>query len=93
MSKLLSASLAAASLATVLAAQTPAPEGAKVDSHEQNIKAYVEALRSDVRSSKAQVMGAVMQLDSDDATKFLAGLQAVRERIDEHRRSGYQSRS
>jgi hypothetical protein len=57
-------------LATVLAAQTPVPQDAKADRHELNIKAYTEALRSDIRSSKAQIMGAVMQLDSDDATKF-----------------------
>jgi hypothetical protein len=70
MKKLLSPLLGGLLLATVLAAQTPAPEGAKADSHEQNIKAYVEALRHDIRNSKAQIMGAVMQLDSDDATKF-----------------------
>jgi hypothetical protein len=70
MKKLFSTLLGGLLLTTVLAAQTPAPQGASADSHEQNIKAYVEALRHDIRSSKAQIMGSVMQLDSDEATKF-----------------------
>ena len=57
-------------VAAVLAAQTPAPTSVKSDSQELNLRAYVELLRTDVQKSKAQIMGAVMQLDSDDATKF-----------------------
>ena len=52
-------------LSTALAAQTPKP-----DSHELNLKAYVDLLRSDIKSEKAQVMATVMQLDADDAAKF-----------------------
>ena len=70
MTKLFSPLLGGLLLTTVLAAQTPAPTGVKADSHELNMRAYVELLRSDVQKSKAQIMGAVMQLDSDDATKF-----------------------
>jgi hypothetical protein len=70
MKKLLSMLLGGLLLTTVLAGQTPAPQDASADSHEKNINAYVEALRHDIRGSKAQIMGAVMQLDSDEATKF-----------------------
>ena len=52
-------------MATALSAQT-----AKPDNHELNMKAYVDLLRSDLRSGKAQVMGTVMQLDAGDAAKF-----------------------
>jgi len=52
-------------MATALSAQTDKP-----DNHELNMKAYVDLLRSDLRSGKAQVMGTVMQLDAGDAAKF-----------------------
>ena len=35
-----------------------------------NVKEYIALLRQDVRSQKAKLMGAVMQLDADDAAKF-----------------------
>jgi len=35
-----------------------------------NTQEYIKLLRQDVRSQKAKLMGAVMQLDADDATKF-----------------------
>jgi hypothetical protein len=70
MKKLFSPLLGGLLLSTVLAAQTPAPASAKADSHELNLRAYVELLRTDVQKSKAQIMGTVMQLDSDQATKF-----------------------
>jgi len=35
-----------------------------------NIRAYIELLRTDVKTGKSQVMGQVMQLDADQATKF-----------------------
>jgi hypothetical protein len=57
-------------LTAVLAAQTPAASDAKPDSHELNLRAYVELLRTDVQKSKAEIMGKVMQLDADTATKF-----------------------
>ena len=37
---------------------------------DQNIRAYIELLRSDLKTSKAQIMGEVMQLDASQATKF-----------------------
>jgi hypothetical protein len=37
---------------------------------DRNIRAYIELLRADVKTSKAQIMGEVMLLDSDQATKF-----------------------
>ena len=36
----------------------------------QNIQAYLELLRSDVRQQKAEIMGSVMQLSAADAAKF-----------------------
>ena len=37
---------------------------------DRNIRAYIELLRTDLKSSKSQIMGEVMQLDTDQATKF-----------------------
>jgi len=37
---------------------------------DQNIRAYIELLRTDLKTSKAQIMGEVMQLDAGQATKF-----------------------
>jgi hypothetical protein len=37
---------------------------------DMNIRAYIELLRTDLRKSKTQVMGDVMQLDADQAAKF-----------------------
>ena len=37
---------------------------------DMNLRAYIELLRTDVRKSKSQVMGDVMQLDTDESTKF-----------------------
>ena len=63
----------------VASAQTPAkaapkPAGlgkAETTSNEQtNIRAYIELLRTDVRTEKSQLMAAVMLLDSGEATKF-----------------------
>jgi len=48
------------------AAVSTAPES----SHEMNIRAYIELLRTDVKKGKAQIMGAVMQLDADQAAAF-----------------------
>jgi|SRR5215469_4863544 len=45
---------------------------ASADSNAQNknLQEYVELLRTDVRQQKAEIMGAVMLLSADDATKF-----------------------
>src|SRR5271169_4322487 len=40
------------------------------DAHKKNIQAYIDLLRSDVRQQKAEMMGAVMLLSAEDATKF-----------------------
>lgn len=37
---------------------------------ELNLQEYIKLLRHNVRSEKSQLMGAVMQLDPDDAAKF-----------------------
>ena len=46
-------------------AQSPA-----TDAQKKNIQEYVELMRTDVRDQKAEIMGAVMQLNIDDAAKF-----------------------
>jgi hypothetical protein len=40
------------------------------DSDAQNIGAYVQLLRSNVRQQKAEIMGTMMQLSAADAAKF-----------------------
>ena len=66
-------------MAGILSAQTPAKTSTKPaglgkssaeTSQELNVRAYIELLRTDVKKAKAQVMGEVMQLDADQATKF-----------------------
>ena len=49
-------------------AQKQSPQAA--DAKEKNVKEYVELLRTDVRQQKAQILGAVMQFDVDQAAKF-----------------------
>lgn len=39
-------------------------------SHDLNMRAYTELLRTDLRNSRTQIMAQVMQLDSDQATVF-----------------------
>jgi len=62
-----------------LLAQTAASTAARSDSpnaehrvsnEDMNIRAYIQLLRSDVKKSAAQVMGEVMQLDTDQSQKF-----------------------
>lgn len=52
------------------ATQTGDQAGASSTSDAQNIRAYVELLRSDVRQQKTEMVGAVMQLNAADAAKF-----------------------
>jgi hypothetical protein len=40
------------------------------DTQQKNVQEYIELLRTDVRHQKAQIMGAIMQLDVDQAAKF-----------------------
>jgi hypothetical protein len=37
---------------------------------QKNMQAYIDLMRSDVRQQKAEIMGAVMLLSAQDATKF-----------------------
>ncbi len=37
---------------------------------EVNIRAYIELLRTDIRKTKSQLVGDVMQLDADESAKF-----------------------
>jgi hypothetical protein len=50
--------------------QTAAQASAMPNSNAQNIQAYIELLRADVRQQKAEMVGAVMQLSAADAAKF-----------------------
>lgn len=50
--------------------QKPTQSPAAKDAQEKNVRAYVDLLRSNVRQQKAEIMGAVMQLDVDEAGKF-----------------------
>jgi hypothetical protein len=47
-----------------------APPVAATDTQQKNMQEYIDLLRSDVRQQKAQIMGAMMQLDADKAAKF-----------------------
>ena len=50
--------------------QEQSAQSTPADAKEKNIQEYIELMRSDVRDEKSQIMGAVMQLDIDDAAKF-----------------------
>jgi hypothetical protein len=47
-----------------------APESQATDAQKKNLQEYIELMRSNVRDQKAEIMGAVMQLDIDDSAKF-----------------------
>jgi hypothetical protein len=49
--------------------QAQAPS-APTDTQARNLQEYISLLRSDVRQGKAEIMGAVMQLDIDQSAKF-----------------------
>jgi hypothetical protein len=66
-------------LSATLFAQTPQKGAAKtaetagqgtLSPEDQNIRAYIELLRTDLRKSKSQVMGEVLRLDTDESQKF-----------------------
>jgi len=50
--------------------QTGEQASTSPNSDAQNMQAYIELLRSDVRQDKAEIMGSVMQLSAADAAKF-----------------------
>jgi hypothetical protein len=62
---LLTASLAFAPAVWAQDSAQPAPK-----SDAQNIQAYIDLLRANVRQQKGEMMGAVMQLSAADAAKF-----------------------
>ena len=66
------ASAPAAMAQAAAPAEKPPAKAAKAPASDKdlNIKEYIDLLRKDVRAEKAKVMGAVMQLDAEDATKF-----------------------
>ena len=49
-------------------AQSAAPSA--TETQQKNIQEYIELLREDVRHQKAEIMGAMMQLDVDQSAKF-----------------------
>jgi hypothetical protein len=51
-------------------AQTGAQASVMPNSDPQNIQAYIDLLRADVRQQKAEMVGEVMQLSAADAAKF-----------------------
>jgi len=59
-------------VALPLRAQANSSQTAKAsdDPTEQNLDAYIDLMRKDVRQQKAQIMGAIMALSTDDAAKF-----------------------
>jgi hypothetical protein len=46
------------------------PASAETSTQKTNIKEYVDLLRSNVRQQKAEIMGAMMALNAQDAAKF-----------------------
>lgn len=50
--------------------QDSSAQSSATDAKEKNIQEHIELMRSNVRDDKAQIMGAVMQLNIDDAAKF-----------------------
>ncbi|MDT8069070.1 MAG: hypothetical protein ROO76_12975 [Terriglobia bacterium] len=53
-----------------LSQQKPQDTKPSNKAQEQNIQEYIELIRSNVRQEKAQILGAVMQLDAADAAQF-----------------------
>lgn len=51
-------------------ASAPAQTQGAASSQELNIQAYIQLLRSDVRKSKSQIIGQVMQFDAGQAAAF-----------------------
>ena len=80
MKKLLLMTTYALLAAVALSAQTPAPSASKpaglgkqttgTSTEDANVKAYMDLLRTDLKKGAAQIMGEVMALDTDQATKF-----------------------
>ncbi|MFZ3216709.1 MAG: hypothetical protein WA192_11675 [Candidatus Acidiferrales bacterium] len=52
------------------ATKTPSAQSSATDTQKKNMQAYIELMRTNVRDQKAEIMGAVMQLNAEDAAKF-----------------------
>ena len=50
--------------------QDQTSQSSTTDAQKQNIQEYIELMRTNVRDQKAEMMGAVMQLNAKDAAKF-----------------------
>jgi len=46
------------------------PKPSALSNEDLNLRAYMELLRTDVRKQKTDIMGQVMQFDTDEAAKF-----------------------
>ena len=68
----LAALMSTPGLAQTPAQQTPptANAAATSDAEKNNIQAYINLLRENVRQNKAEIMGAIMALSAADAAKF-----------------------
>jgi len=51
-------------------AKAPSAKTPATDAQKKNIQEYIELMRSNVRDQKAEIMGAIMQLDINDSAKF-----------------------
>jgi hypothetical protein len=61
----------AAAPAAAPAEKKAAPAGsALTDAQKKNLQAYIQLMRTNVRQDKAEIMGAVMALNAQDAAKF-----------------------
>jgi len=50
--------------------ENKAAVSAEGDAQKKNVDAYIDLLRKDVRQQKAEILGALMVLSTDDAAKF-----------------------
>lgn len=67
---LISAAVMAQPLAGSQSSSPAQVQSASASDQELNIRAYVQLLRSDVRKSKSQIIGQVMQFDASQAAVF-----------------------
>ena len=71
--RIITVAAACALMCCALFAQAPAKTGGvetQLSAEEQNIRTYIELLRTDLRKSKSQVMSEVMRLEAAEAQKF-----------------------
>lgn len=50
--------------------KTQVAQSSKTEAQKKNIQEYIALMRANVRDQKAEILGAVMQLDVDEAGKF-----------------------